>query len=110
MIATEKDKRSSLSIDLSKPRRAPPLLPRVMQKPMCVGAGVGLVVGTLNWAILSIPLYLSAPAGVLLGIAVCIVASPGMRHQLAEQKRIDHEYKHSLKQRKGRSGAFTQFD
>jgi hypothetical protein len=38
------------------------------------------------------------------------VASPGMRHQLAEQKRIDHEYKHSLKQRKGRSGAFTQFD
>jgi hypothetical protein len=110
MIATEKDKRSNVSIDLSKPRKAPPLLPNVMQKPLGIGAGVGLTIGVLNWALLGIPLALSAPTGLFLGLAVCILASPGMRHELAEQKRIDQEYKQSLLQRKGRSGAFTQFD
>ena len=77
---------------------------------LTIGAGVGLTIGILNWAILGIPLALSAPTGLLLGLVVCILVSPGMRHELAEQKRIDREYKQSLLQRKGRSGAFTQFD
>ena len=110
MIATENNNLSSVSIDLSKPRKDPPLLPKVMQKPLFVGVGVGLVVGVLNTIVLGIPLLLSAPTGVVLGLAVCMLCSTNMRNELAEHKRAEDEYKQRLVDRKGRAGAFTRFD
>lgn len=81
-----------------------------MQKPLGIGFGVGLIVGTLNTIVLGIPLLLSVPGGILLGLVVCVVGSPTMRHELAERKQLEREYKSGLLERKGRSGAFTQFD
>ena len=110
MIATENNNLSSVSIDLSKPLKAPPLLPKIMQKPLGVGFTVGLIVGVLNTVVLGIPLLLTAPGGVLLGLVVCVIGSPNMRNELAERKQLEHDYKQGLLERKGRSGAFTQFD
>ena len=110
MIATENNNLSSVSIDLSKPRKAPPLLPKVMQILLVVGVGVGVIVGVLNTIVLGIPLLLSVPSGVVLGLAVCMICSTNMRSELAQHKRAEHEYKQRLLDRKGRAGAFTRFD
>jgi hypothetical protein len=110
MIATEKSKVSPVAIDLSQPRKAPPLVPKILQRPLALGAVVGAVIGVLNSIVLSIPLLLSAPTGIVLGVLVCVVASPNMRNELSERKQLETEYKNSLLERKGRSGAFTQFD
>ena len=63
------------------------LFPRVMQKPIGVGSFVGLLTGVANSIILSIPLLFSVPVGVLLGMAVCVIACPGMRNDLAQHKK-----------------------
>tara|TARA_B110000003_G_C16580786_1_gene508011 strand:- start:1023 stop:1355 length:333 start_codon:yes stop_codon:yes gene_type:complete len=110
MIATEKNKASSVSIDLSKPRKAPPLFPKMVQKPFTIAAVVGLVVGLINSVVLGIPLLLSGPTGIILGLLVCIAASPSMRSEMAEHKRMEYEYKRTLVERKGRASAFTQFE
>ena len=110
MIATENNNLSSVSIDLSKPRRGPPLVPKILKKPLGVGFTVGLIVGVLNTVVLGIPLVLTAPGGGLLGLLVCVSGSPNMRNELAEHKQLERDYKQGLRERKGRSGAFTQFD
>lgn len=110
MIATEKNKGSTLSIDLSQPRKEPPLLPKIVQKPLGIGCAVGLSMGVLNTIVLGIPLLLSVPVGIGLGLIVCVLASPGMRHELAERKRTEVEYNQMLLERKGRASVFTQFD
>ncbi|MBT3477611.1 MAG: hypothetical protein HN458_06740 [Euryarchaeota archaeon] len=86
------------------------LIPKIVQKPIGVGSFVGLLVGIANTIILSIPLLYSAPAGVLLGVAVCIVACPGMRNELAEHKATKTEYRQKLMARSGRKNAFTMYD
>ena len=110
MIATEQNKASSVSIDLSKPRKAPPIVPKIVHKPFAIAASVGLIVGVLNTAILGIPLLMSVPSVAVLGLIVCVASSPNMRSELAERKRIEHEYKRALLERKGRASVFTQFD
>jgi len=55
-------------------------------------------------------LLFSVPAGVLLGVAVCIVACPGMRNELAEHKAIKTESRQKLMARSGRKNAFTMYD
>lgn len=110
MIATEKNKGSTLSIDLSQPRKEPPLLPKIMQRPLGIGCGVGLCMGVLNTIVLGIPLLMSVPVGIGLGLIVCVLGSPGMRQELAERKRTEVEYNQMLLERKGRASVFTQFD
>jgi len=110
MIATENNKRSSVIIDLSQPRKEPPLLPKIMQKPLGIGCAVGLSMGVLNTIVLGIPLLLSVPVGIGLGLIVCVLSSPGMRHELAKRKQTEIEYNQMLLERKGRASVFTQFD
>ena len=110
MIATEKNKGSTLSIDLSQPRKEPPLLPKIVQKPLGIGCSVGLSMGVLNTIVLGIPLLLSVPVGIGLGLIVCVLGSPSMRRELAERKRTEVEYNQMLLERKGRASVFTQFD
>ena len=86
------------------------LFPRVMQKPIGVGSFVGLLTGVANSIILSIPLLFSVPAGVLLGMAVCIIACPGMRNDLSKYKREKHQTRQQLLARKGRKNAFTMHE
>jgi len=81
-----------------------------MQKPIGVGSFVGLLTGVANTLILSIPLLFSVPAGVLLGITVCIVACPGMRQDLAQHKEVQHRTRQLLLARKGRKNAFTMHE
>jgi len=87
-----------------------PLLPKVMQKPIGVGSFVGLLTGVANSLILPIPLILSVPAGVVLGIIVCIIACPGMRSDLAQFKDEQHQTRKELLARKGRKNAFTMHE
>ena len=86
------------------------LFPRVMQKPIGVGCFVGLLTGVSNSIILSIPLLFSVPAGVLLGMAVCVIACPGMRNDLAQHKKVKHQTRQQLLARKGRKNAFTMHE
>tara|TARA_B110000305_G_scaffold31641_1_gene30480 strand:+ start:276 stop:608 length:333 start_codon:yes stop_codon:yes gene_type:complete len=86
------------------------LFPKVMQKPIGVGSFVGLLTGVANSVILSIPLLFSVPAGVLLGMAVCIIACPGMRNDLSKYKREKHQTRQQLLARKGRKNAFTMHE
>ena len=83
------------------------LIPKIIQKPIGVGSFVGFIVGIANSLILSIPLLFSVPAGVLLCMAVCIVACPGMRNELAEHKATKPESRQKLLARSGRNNAFT---
>ena len=87
-----------------------PLLPKVMQKPIGVGSFVGLLTGIANSLILPIPLIFSVPAGVVLGIVVCIIACPGMRSDLAQFKDEHHQTRKQLLARKGRKNAFTMHE
>ena len=86
------------------------LLPQVMQKPIGIGSFVGLLTGVANSLILSIPLLFSVPAGVLLGVTVCIIACPGMRNDLSKYKREKHQTRQQLLARKGRKNAFTMHE
>ena len=86
------------------------LIPKIIQKPIGVGSFVGFIVGIANSLILSIPLLFSVPAGVLLGMAVCIVACPGMRNELAEHKATKTESRQKLLARSGRKNAFTMYE
>ena len=86
------------------------LFPRVMQKPIGVGIFVGFLTGVSNSIILSIPLLFSVPAGVLLGMAVCVMACPGMRNDLAQHKKVKHQTRQQLLARKGRKNAFTMHE
>tara|TARA_B100000459_G_scaffold46625_1_gene24273 strand:+ start:1164 stop:1496 length:333 start_codon:yes stop_codon:yes gene_type:complete len=100
---------------LSKPlaKRSPygsRLVPKIMQKPIGVGFFVGLSMGITNSMILSIPLLLSVPAGIILGISVCLIASPGMRNDLAQFKQQQREQRKRLLARKGRKNAFTMYE
>ena len=87
-----------------------PLLPKVMQKPIGVGSFVGLLTGVANSLILPIPLMFSVPAGVVLGVIVCIIACPGMRNDLAQFKDEQHQTRSQLLARKGRKNAFTMHE
>jgi len=87
-----------------------PLLPKVMQKPIGVGSFVGLLTGIANSLILPIPLLFSVPAGVLLGVIVCVIACPGMRSDLAQFKDDQHQTRTQLLARKGRKNAFTMHE
>ncbi len=86
------------------------LFPKVMQKPIGVGSFVGLLTGVANSVILSIPLLFSVPAGVLLGMAVCIIACPGMRNNLAQFKEVQRQKHQQLLAREGRKNAFTMHE
>ena len=66
--------------------------------------------GVANSLILSIPLLFSVPAGVLLGISVCLIACPGMRNDLAQFKQEQREASKRLLARKGRKNAFTMYE
>ena len=87
-----------------------PLLPKIMQKPIGIGSFVGFLTGVANSLILSIPLHFSLPAGVLLGIIVCVVACPGMRNDLVRHKQVKQENRKELLARKGRRNAFTMHE
>ena len=86
------------------------LFPKIMQKPIGVGVFVGFLVGVANTLFLSIPLLFSVPGGVSLGMAVCIVACPGMRSELAQHKAIQLENRQKLISRNGRKNVFTTYD
>jgi hypothetical protein len=85
-------------------------LPKVLQKPLGVGSFVGFLAGVANTVILGIPSLYSLPVGVILGMAVCIIASPAMRYQLNQYKLEQTNFKRQLLNRKGRKNAFTTYD
>tara|TARA_B100000767_G_scaffold25660_1_gene22545 strand:- start:1656 stop:1988 length:333 start_codon:yes stop_codon:yes gene_type:complete len=86
------------------------LFPKVMQKPIGVGSFVGLLTGVANSVILTIPLLFSVPVGILLGMAVCIIACPNMRNDLAQHTKDKQQTRQQLLARKGRKNAFTMYE
>tara|TARA_B100001093_G_scaffold328833_1_gene313871 strand:- start:6050 stop:6382 length:333 start_codon:yes stop_codon:yes gene_type:complete len=85
-------------------------LPRILQKPIGVGCFIGFLTGVANSIFLGIPSLYSVPFGILLGMTVCIVASPAMRHQLNQARREQSKFRGQLMNRKGRKNAFTTYD
>ena len=86
------------------------LFPKIMQKPIGVGFLVGLSMGIANTLILTNPLLISVPAGIVVGYSVCLIASPGMRNDLAQFKQQQREQRQRLLARKGRKNAFTTYE
>jgi hypothetical protein len=56
------------------------------ERPLVIGIAIGLVMGIANALILAIPLWISLTSGVFLGIAVTMIACPGMRTTLRDRR------------------------
>jgi hypothetical protein len=93
-----------------KPSYGSLLLPKISQKPFGICSFVGFLTGVANSLILPIPLYISVPAGIILGMTVCLVACPGMKNFLAKHKQKQLENHGQLLARKGRNNAFTMHE
>ena len=56
------------------------------ERPLVIGIVIGLVMGAINALILAIPLWISLTSGIFLGIAVTMIACPGMRTTLRDRR------------------------
>ena len=84
---------------------------RVLQKPLGVGAIVGIVTGLSNSLILGLPLISSIFIGGLLGLSVCLFGCPGMmKGQIAARKELEKQRKVARARRQRIIKAFTSLD
>ena len=84
---------------------------RVLQKPLGVGAIVGIVTGLSNSLILGLPLISSIFIGGLLGLSVCLFGCPGMmKGQIAARRELEKQRRADRARRQRIIKAFTAFD
>ena len=77
------------SLAKSSPERS--LLRLWIERPLGIGVLIGIVAGSLNSIMLSVPMLPSILVGSLLGLVVCTFGCPAMRtkmHARRERKRI----------------------
>ena len=79
-------------------------------KPLGIGLSIGLVASGANALILGIPLWLSLPAGAILGLGVCLIACPGMKTELKARRDAETRRKVALRAKARTASAFTAFE
>ena len=83
---------------------------KLAEKPLGIGLGIGLSVGTINTYFLGIPLWLTLSSGAVLGLSVCIIAAPGMKSELRARREAEARRKAMLRAKARTASAFTAFE
>ena len=83
---------------------------KVIEKPLGVGFTIGLTVGALNAVILGLPMLFSLIGGAMLGLAVCLVACPGMKSELKARRKAEADRIARIRSRARTASAFTAFE
>ncbi len=85
-------------------------LVKLAEKPLGIGLVIGLAAGGINSYALQIPLYASLAGGAILGIAVCLIASPGMKSELRARRVAEQTRAAQLRSKARTASAFTAFE
>ena len=85
-------------------------LVKLAEKPLGIGLVIGLLAGGINSYVLQIPLYISLASGAILGIAVCLIASPGMKTELKARRIAEQKRAAQLRSKARTASAFTAFE
>ena len=85
-------------------------LVKLAEKPLGIGLVIGLLAGGINAYALQIPLYISLASGAILGIAVCLIASPGMKSELKARRIAEQKRAAQLRSKARTASAFTAFE
>ena len=83
---------------------------KIAEKPLGIGFSIGLVAGGANALILGIPMWISLTGGAVLGLAVCLIACPGMKSELKARRDAETRRKHALRAKARTASAFTAFE
>ena len=83
---------------------------KIAEKPLGIGLSIGLAVGAANTYILGIPLWLSLSGGAILGLGVCLIATPGMKSELKARREAEARRKVALRAKARTASAFTAFE
>ena len=85
-------------------------LVKLAEKPLGIGLAIGLLAGGINSYALQIPLNISLASGAILGIAVCLIASPGMKSELKARRIAEQKRAAQLRSKARTASAFTAFE
>ena len=83
---------------------------KIVEKPLGIGIGIGLIAGAANAVILGIPMWLSLLAGSILGVLVCLIASPAMKTELKARREAEEKRSAALLSKTRVASAFTAFE
>jgi len=83
---------------------------KIAEKPLGIGAIIGLFAGGINSHFLGISFYPSVIAGLFIGISVCLLASPGMKSELKARRLAEQTRKRMLRSKARTGSAFTAFE
>ena len=83
---------------------------KIAEKPLGIGAIIGLFAGGINSHFLGISFYPSVISGLFLGISVCLLASPGMKSELKARRLAEQTRKRMLRSKARTGSAFTAFE
>ena len=83
---------------------------KIAEKPLGVGIGIGLIAGVANAVILGIPMWPSLLAGSILGVLVCLIASPAMKTELKARREAEEKRSAALLSKTRVASAFTAFE
>ena len=83
---------------------------KIAEKPLGIGIGIGLIAGAVNAVILGIPMWLSLLAGSILGVLVCLIASPAMKTELKARREAEEKRSAALLNKTRVASAFTAFE
>ena len=83
---------------------------KIAEKPLGIGLSIGLIAGAANAYFLGIPMWLSLPAGAILGLGVCLIAAPAMKTELKARREAEARRKAVLRAKARTASAFTAFE
>ena len=83
---------------------------KIVEKPLGIGIGIGLIAGAANAVILGIPMWLSLLAGSVLGVSVCLFACPAMKTELKARREAEEKRNAALLSKTRVASAFTAFE
>lgn len=82
----------------------------IFERPVGIGAWVGMVMGALNSLIFSLPIVASIIYGSLVGIGVCVVGCPAMRTIIKQHRDRINQRNITIKMRSRAVSVFTNLE
>ena len=96
------------SLAKSSPERS--LLRLWIERPLGIGVLIGIVAGSLNSIMLSVPMLPSILVGSLLGLVVCTLGCPAMRTKMLARRERKRILSLNDSKRVRATSAFSTFD
>ena len=83
---------------------------KIAEKPLGIGLIIGFSIGAINSFLLNITLWISVAVGAVLGVLVCLIASPAMKSELRSRRKAEQARKARLRSKARTASAFTAFE